>query len=703
MAKLPDETAISQPSIGESGRPIATYDTTGYSRGAAAMGEGVKALGTGISQAGKDVAVVAKQQEDDDAKLEVARAKSDFLTQKVELDNSLSNDTDHETLPARYSAQLGTIQQTAGANIKNARTRELFTLSTADDVARGQVLADKTANKLWTDATLADATTRLETIRQSALKSGDPEDSKRLIDTGNELIQSLADKGVITKESAVKYRQEWTTKYAAGKIAMLPPDQRMEALRPEAQGRDAVLDRIGGIENNTGNPGARSATSSAMGDFQFVKDTWLQTVREHRPELFDGRSEKQVLDLRADPKLSREMAGYLLDDNSAALTKAGIPATPGNLYLAHFLGSGAAVDVLKAPPGTPMSDVLGSKAINANASVLGGKTTDTVIDWASRKMSAGGGGKIASLLPEDTRSRMFNEAQVQAQQQSNAAMIDQARQDAADKRQAVIVSDQHENDILKQIYTSPEKVTAMDIVNNDGLTREAKERLTTLVRTLDKTDKAGATYGKDFYTLFQRIHAPADDPTRITDPAELYKHVGPDGGLTVTGMEKLRGEIAGKRTPEGEAEGLMKKQFFANAKGSISGTNEGLHIKDPKGDELYLRFMAQALAQYDAGKKEGKSASQLLSPDSPDYIGKGITTFKRPMSEWFSDTIGAPSSATPAVFDIKSIKTLDDAVKAHQAGQITSGQAQAIAVEKGWARPRPAVTPQAPLPEVPRR
>jgi hypothetical protein len=55
-----------------------------------------------------------------------------------------------------------------------------------------------------------------------------------------------------------------------------------------------------------------------------------------------------------------------------------------------------------------------------------------------------------------------------------------------------------------------------------------------------------------------------------------------------------------------------------------------LHIKDPKGDELYLKFLANALPAYDAGKKAGKTPAQLLNPDSPDYIGKSITNYKRP-------------------------------------------------------------------------
>jgi hypothetical protein len=97
-----------------SGRPIANYDATGYARGAAAIGAGVEKLGQGIEKAAKDISVVDKQQQEDDQKLEVARAKSDFLTQKVELDNSLSDETDHATLPQRYSASLARSSSSCG-------------------------------------------------------------------------------------------------------------------------------------------------------------------------------------------------------------------------------------------------------------------------------------------------------------------------------------------------------------------------------------------------------------------------------------------------------------------------------------------------------------------------------------------------------------------------------------------------------------
>jgi hypothetical protein len=120
-----------------------------------------------------------------------------------------------------------------------------------------------------------------------------------------------------------------------------------------------------------------------------------------------GAARKQVLDLRADPKVSREMAGYLLDDNAAVLRNQGIAPTPTNLYLAHFLGVNDAAKVLKAAPGTPVSDVVTPASIAANKSVLEGKTTDTVIDWSGRKMggSQRGKGGLVDFIPEDKRMR----------------------------------------------------------------------------------------------------------------------------------------------------------------------------------------------------------------------------------------------------------------------------------------------------------
>jgi len=52
----------------------------------------------------------------------------------------------------------------------------------------------------------------------------------------------------------------------------------------------------------------------------------------------------------------------------------------------------------------------------------------------------------------------------------------------------------------------------------------------------------------------------------------------------------------------------------------------------PKATRFNLKFLAQALPAFDAGKQAGKSAVQLLDPDSPDYIGQSIALFQHPLA-----------------------------------------------------------------------
>jgi hypothetical protein len=69
------------------------------------------------------------------------------------------------------------------------------------------------------------------------------------------------------------------------------------------------------------------------------------------------------------------------------LASAGIQPTPGNVYLAHFLGAGGARNVLSADPNTPLSQVVSADAIKANPEVLAirNKTVGDLQNWANSK------------------------------------------------------------------------------------------------------------------------------------------------------------------------------------------------------------------------------------------------------------------------------------------------------------------------------
>ena len=101
----------------------------------------------------------------------------------------------------------------------------------------------------------------------------------------------------------------------------------------------AVVEQIIGVESN-GDPNAKNKRSSATGLGQFLDETWLDMISAHRPDLAKGRSQAEILELRRDPSIAREITARFTERNAELLNKRGLPVTPGTLYLAHFAGGG---------------------------------------------------------------------------------------------------------------------------------------------------------------------------------------------------------------------------------------------------------------------------------------------------------------------------------------------------------------------------
>ena len=144
-----------------------------------------------------------------------------------------------------------------------------------------------------------------------------------------------------------------------------------------------LTSRIIGAESG-GNPLARNPRSSAGGSGQFLDKTWLGTLKKHRPDLAAGKSDAELLRLKFDPTISREMTSAYASDNQNFLGSRGIEATPGNTYLAHFAGPAGAA-ALHANPQATVEATLGPRVVAANP-FLRGKTGADVINWASGKM-----------------------------------------------------------------------------------------------------------------------------------------------------------------------------------------------------------------------------------------------------------------------------------------------------------------------------
>jgi hypothetical protein len=160
----------------------------------------------------------------------------------------------------------------------------------------------------------------------------------------------------------------------------------------------ALSDLIITAESN-GNPRDKNKKSSATGPAQFLDDTWIEMINAYRPTLAVGHSQKELLALRRDPDLSREMTTRFMQRNAKILRKRNLPVTPGTLYLTHFAGVAGAIAILSGPDNEHAATIMAkadasghltrAKLVAANP-FLTDFTVADIKHWADVKMQNSG-------------------------------------------------------------------------------------------------------------------------------------------------------------------------------------------------------------------------------------------------------------------------------------------------------------------------
>jgi hypothetical protein len=171
-------------------------------------------------------------------------------------------------------------------------------------------------------------------------------------------------------------------------------DRVTTAIRSASRTTGATFDYLlrTAIRESSLDPAAAAKTSSARGLYQFIESTWLATVKEEGPKyglgsyaasiqvgsdgqyfVRDPAVRAQILKLRENPEVSSVMAGALAKRNAEELSRTlGRKPTPGEVYLAHFLGASGAKKLIALKRNNPGASAVAAfpEAARANRSIF---------------------------------------------------------------------------------------------------------------------------------------------------------------------------------------------------------------------------------------------------------------------------------------------------------------------------------------------
>lgn len=250
---------------------------------------------------------------------------------------------------------------------------------------------------------------------------------------------------------------------------------------------DAVIRRFVGraiqVESG-GNPNARPRDrygrlqSSAVGGGQFLEGTWLAVYRRNFAEQAARMSRQQILDLRRNMEVSRQMTEIFARENAATLRAAGMAVTEANLYALHFLGEGergGGMRLLRAQRDAPLRSVVAPSAFRSNPWLNNISTAGALQDRFARQFS-----------PDNDAQRGAAEAQAQAQERLNQSLGDSAElreQSIRQARELVGLSGQQLFDAMRRHAVEDAQFAARRQAERDGLT-VSEEQLRTIERTV---------------------------------------------------------------------------------------------------------------------------------------------------------------------------------------------------------------------------
>lgn len=372
-------------------------------------------------------------------------------------------------------------------------------------------------------------------------------------------------------------------------------------------------------QESGGNPSIAPSINNARGIGQILPSTFAQYAKPG--EHIDNPADNMAVSQRIIADYYKRFDG-----------------DPARIAVAYFSGPGNV-----APAGSALPWI--RDAADGN-----GKTTSAYVSDISRRLTGPTAikGDAYRMVMDDPN--ISPEARTHALTYINRELTAQQIAQSEDVKARKAANDHAADGYVTRMLTGDVKGIVNQIAVDQNLTWETKRALGEAAEKHSSDDVESATknYGIGFWGAYKAVTAPVGDPARISDPTQLLQRAGPDGDLTLTGVQKLMQTLQqNQKSVNDSAVNTSKVGLLNYAKSRLSfeADTGPIKIRDPKGEAIFnAQFIPKFEAAFDKWKNDGKDPWQFLTQKNVDEMLTGL----RSPREMAMDRMAATGEAAPA-------------------------------------------------------
>lgn len=184
-----------------------------------------------IADLGDTIGKIGQQVQDREDKLNYARAKSEYLKSKIQIESEFENDNDYQTYGDRYKAKATKARDDAVALIRNPMMRESFQFDTDVDIEQGLAGMAKKAFAKEKDNGRAKLSSLLDDSQKLIVSTGDPAIRKSAYENVNQSVDSAIENNWLTREDGVNLKREFAKESALQEFTSKSAEDQLQMLK----------------------------------------------------------------------------------------------------------------------------------------------------------------------------------------------------------------------------------------------------------------------------------------------------------------------------------------------------------------------------------------------------------------------------------------------------------------------------------------